>query len=76
MHFSHLEGTSAFFQSAFRTEWKEGKERTVFLPEDDSGIVNTYLHFIYTGKIACKSEQSETGRPACGAIQGVRIRRA
>ena len=63
-HLSHLKRASPFFQAVFKKEWKEGQEALVTLPDDDMDIVNTYLHFIYTGKIACRSPESDIACPA------------
>jgi hypothetical protein len=45
---------SKFFRAALNSEWKEGEENAIALPEDDPEIFATYLELVYTGKIACK----------------------
>ena len=53
VHKSHLESTSAFFRAALQNRWQKGKKREIVLPEDKPDSVHQYLHFLYTGKIAC-----------------------
>lgn len=47
-----MERTSTFFQAAFKGNWKEGQDGVATLPEDDADIVQRYLHFVYTGRLA------------------------
>lgn len=55
VHHSQLENASPVFKAAFKESWKEGQEAQITLPDDEPVTVKTYLHFIYTGKIACQT---------------------
>lgn len=39
------------------SDWKEAKERVVKLPEDDSDIFRTYLHWLYCGTFPCREDK-------------------
>ncbi|KAF2433753.1 hypothetical protein EJ08DRAFT_566670, partial [Tothia fuscella] len=43
---------STFFRKALNGAWKEADERCVKLPKDDPGLVQMYLHWVYSSKIA------------------------
>lgn len=58
-HESVLKERSGFFQAALNQQWKEGRERKVYLPEDKPVCVATYVEWLFSGKIA-----SETIKPA------------
>ena len=49
---------SPFFASAYKEEWKKGREHDIPLKGDESTIVDLYLQWIYTGKIfSCLSDK-------------------
>jgi hypothetical protein len=48
-----------FFQVAVKEEWKEGKDRTIPLPEDDPDVVSLYLHWIYASRILSRKPTNE-----------------
>jgi hypothetical protein len=55
---AHLSRTSSFFQTAFKDKaWKEGKEGIMRLPDDEPDLIHLYLHFLYTGNIACQQDR-------------------
>ncbi|CAG8899964.1 unnamed protein product [Penicillium egyptiacum] len=43
--------SSLFFKKAMSGSWKESKEHTLELPEDDPQIFSLYSHWLYFGKI-------------------------
>lgn len=46
---------SLFFRAAFDRKWKEGKSRTLKLPEDEPRAVAAYLEWLYTSNVPSKS---------------------
>lgn len=55
-HRAHLEISSAYFRLALKKEWQEGQESKIALEDVDPDLLHRYLHFLYTGKIACLEE--------------------
>jgi len=54
VHPSHLENSSVYFKLALKKEWTEGQDNKVTLEDVDAGLLDRYLHFIYTGQVACE----------------------
>ena len=57
IHPSVISQTSDFFKAALKKEWAEGQERIIKLPEDDPVIFETYVQWLYTGTIFCKTRE-------------------
>lgn len=51
--------SSAFFRSALSHGWKESKEQTVRLVEEDPEIFELYIHWLYRGMIAAFSARPD-----------------
>ncbi|KAJ5853655.1 hypothetical protein N7534_006198 [Penicillium rubens] len=51
IHKSLICTSSLFFQKAMSGPWKESKEQTLELPEDDPQAFALYSHWLYFGKI-------------------------
>lgn len=43
--------TSAFIRAACSRDWKEGRERTIRLPESDHEAFNVYVHCLYSREL-------------------------
>ena len=54
VHEGLLSGRSEFFASAAKKGWKEGQEHRVPLPDDTPSVVDLYVQWIYTGRIASR----------------------
>ncbi|KAL6716042.1 hypothetical protein ACLMJK_007004 [Lecanora helva] len=50
VHRNQLCEASPFFKAAFMSEFKEGAEQEMELPEDDVTIVDLFVQWIYTGQ--------------------------
>jgi hypothetical protein len=51
IHEGLIRTRSDFVQLALRGEWKEARERTIPLPEDDPDVFSVYQQFLYGGLI-------------------------
>lgn len=56
MNEEKIRASSKFFDKALNAEWKEGRERTIELPESDPEAFNIYLHWLYSGKLFVKDD--------------------
>ncbi|KAK5126451.1 hypothetical protein LTR85_010687 [Meristemomyces frigidus] len=54
-HRAHLGNSSAYFRAAFKEQWQEGQDRKITLVDADPDHLHRYLHFLYTGQIACQA---------------------
>lgn len=54
-----LRSNSQFFAAALKECWTEGKAKEVRLPEEDHAISNQYIHYVYSGILACKGANAE-----------------
>lgn len=59
VHEQRLCDRSPFFTKAFQKEWKEGQERTIPLPDDDPGVFDLYVQWIYRGQIFSRMPRAE-----------------
>jgi hypothetical protein len=48
--------SSGFFNTALKTEWKEGQEQDVKLPETEVEIFEIYVKWLYTGRVFLAKE--------------------
>ena len=51
-----LPKSSEFFKRACNGSWKEGKEKTIELPEADPDAFEVYLQLLYTGEVVTLAE--------------------
>lgn len=51
LHEGILGGRSEFFKRAMNGNWAESKKCIIKLPEDDPEMFNTYINFLYTGRV-------------------------
>jgi hypothetical protein len=64
VHRELLCNNSDFFVSASKKEWMEFQKHQITLPDDDPGVVDLYIQWIYSGRIF--SRQSADGGPGDG----------
>nr|POF17506.1 hypothetical protein CFP56_12920 [Quercus suber] len=53
---------SAFFKAAASEQWKEGQTLLLTLPDDDSDVLDLYIHWIYQGKIYSRTPVDISGK--------------
>ncbi|KAF2163135.1 hypothetical protein M409DRAFT_57802 [Zasmidium cellare ATCC 36951] len=51
MHTAFATAKSSFFKSTISQDWKEGKEKTVRLPQHEAGTFHVFVHWIYSGSL-------------------------
>lgn len=69
IHESVLCTSSLFFKAAMSGSWKESKEHTLELPEDDPKIFSVYSHWLYFAKIPGILEAAKKGESATKSAQ-------
>jgi len=62
IHETLLRASSGLFDSALKTEWKEGQEAAVHIPHYKPAIFGLWLKFLYTGRIYMAEEDMD-GKP-------------
>jgi hypothetical protein len=60
VHASVLYKSSQFFQAALKTDWAEGQQREVKLPEEEFEAFNTYVQWMYKRAIPTKFEKNSS----------------
>lgn len=58
VHKDLLSKYSAFFRAALDGEWREGREKTIYLKEHKTEAFQIFQHFIYTGQV-CSSKTGD-----------------
>ncbi|CRL25582.1 BTB/POZ fold [Penicillium camemberti] len=69
VHESVLCASSQFFKAAMSGSWKESKERTIELPEDDPKAFSIYSHWLYFAEIPGILEAAKKGESAKKSAQ-------
>lgn len=61
VHENLIRGRSQFFAAALSKSWLERKEGRIDLPEDDPEIVQLYLQFLYSSRLAIQWTEDTAG---------------
>jgi hypothetical protein len=60
IHVALLKARSGFFNEALGEKWQEAEEKVVRLPEYCPIMFQAYVHCLYSGKLAVKSEKKQS----------------
>jgi hypothetical protein len=60
VHTALLTARSEFFKKALNGAWKEAEDKVFKLPEDDPANFATYVHHLYTGELAVRTDPQDS----------------
>ncbi|KAF2768987.1 hypothetical protein EJ03DRAFT_249935, partial [Teratosphaeria nubilosa] len=58
VHECSIRAQSSFFDAVLGKPWKDSKERTISLPDDEADIVKLYVHYAYRGQLCVKDHEN------------------